>query len=110
MALDVNTGYNDIFKAFAEFATQSVNAGKSKEVAQTGSDANRLMDYGGRFMQNAEDFAHGLRLIKDFADWFRDLGAANSILHKDHAAPADTPSKLSAGVGVLNGDSRKGYE
>ena len=81
-----------------------------KEVAQTGSDANRLMDYGGRFMQNAEDFAHGLRLIKDFADWFKDLGAANSILHKNNAAPADTPSKLSAGVGVLNGDSRKGYE
>ena len=33
MALDIN-GYNATFKAFTDFATQSVEAGKSKAVAR----------------------------------------------------------------------------
>lgn len=38
-----------------------------KEVATPGSKANRLMGYGGRFLLNATNFAHGLRLMEDFA-------------------------------------------
>ena len=37
MALDIN-GYNATFKAFTDFATQSVEAGKSKAVARAGGD------------------------------------------------------------------------
>ena len=38
MPLGIN-GYNDAFKAFTDFATQSVEAGKSKAVARAGGDA-----------------------------------------------------------------------
>ena len=37
MALDIN-GYNATFKAFTDFATQSVEAGKSKAVARAGGE------------------------------------------------------------------------
>ena len=37
MTLDIN-GYNATFKAFTDFATQSVEAGKSKAVARAGGE------------------------------------------------------------------------
>ena len=41
-----------------------------KEVAEPNSKANRLMQYGGRFLDNAENFANGLRLMDSFNSWF----------------------------------------
>ena len=35
-----------------------------------GTKANRLMQYGGRFLESAENFANGLRLMDSFASWF----------------------------------------
>ena len=35
-----------------------------------GSKANRLMQYGGRFLESAANFANGLRLMDSFASWF----------------------------------------
>ncbi|MBR0067246.1 MAG: hypothetical protein IJQ00_06590, partial [Kiritimatiellae bacterium] len=49
-----------------------------KEVATPGTDANRLMNYGGRFMENADNFCNGLRLIRSFAEWSKDLKAGNA--------------------------------
>ena len=37
MALDVN-GYNDTFRAFTDFATKNVEAGKSKAIARAPAD------------------------------------------------------------------------
>ena len=39
-------------------------------VAEPNSKPNRLMQYGGRFLDNAENFANGLRLLDSFKDWF----------------------------------------
>ena len=47
-----------------------------EEVSTPGSKANRLMNYGGRFMQNAENFKNGLRLLDSFSAWFDETGAA----------------------------------
>ncbi len=41
-----------------------------KAVAEPNSKPNRLMQYGGRFLDNAENFANGLRLLDSFKDWF----------------------------------------
>ena len=38
-------------------------------VAEPNSKANRLMQYGGRFLESAENFADGLRLMDSFRDW-----------------------------------------
>ena len=41
-----------------------------KAVAEPNSKPNRLMQYGGRFLANAENFANGLRLMDSFQNWF----------------------------------------
>jgi len=43
------------------------------EVTKIGSKANRLMNYGGRFLHSEENFKAGLRLIDSFGDWFGKL-------------------------------------
>lgn len=43
------------------------------EVMTPGYKANRLMGYGGRFMDDAKTFAQGLKLLDDFATWYEDL-------------------------------------
>lgn len=45
-------------------------------VAEPGTDANRLLRYGGRFLSNARNFADGLRLVNMFGTWYGDLLAA----------------------------------
>ena len=48
-----------------------------KEVTTPGSKANRLMNYGGRFTENAQNFRDGLRLLDTFKDWFN--GVADGL-------------------------------
>lgn len=45
------------------------------EVMTPGRPANRLMGYGGRFMEDAKTFDQGLKLIGDFAKWHGELYA-----------------------------------
>ena len=40
------------------------------ELTTPGTKANRLMQYGGRFLESAANFANGLRLMDSFASWF----------------------------------------
>ena len=47
-------------------------------VAEPNSKPNRLMQYGGRFLHNAENFANGLRLMDSFKDWFTALRATKN--------------------------------
>ena len=39
-------------------------------LTEPGSKANRLMGYGGRFLENAANFREGLRLLDSFATWY----------------------------------------
>ena len=78
------------------------------EVAMPGTDANRLMNYGGRFMESADNFYNGLRLIRNFAEWYQDLKAGNAALEKGDYAAANTPSKLNASIGIFTTYCSKG--
>ena len=51
-------------------ATGCSEAEALEQVSTPGSKANRLMSYGGRFLQSVENFGNGLRLLDDFGVWF----------------------------------------
>ena len=44
-----------------------------KAVAEPNSKPNRLLQYGGRFLDSAENFANGLRLMDSFKDWYTEV-------------------------------------
>ena len=71
-----------------------------EEVSTPGSKANRLMNYGGRFMQNAENFKNGLRLLDSFNSWFDETGAA---LKKVHPTPMESHFEEGMSKTLLNG-------
>lgn len=86
-------------------------------VAEQGSKANRLMSYGGRFLQNAENYADGLRLLDLFATWHEDLCTAartiqdsGAFLDQRDFSSADTPSKLNADTAATNPAARAATE
>ena len=58
-----------------------------REVGRPGSEANRLMNYGGRFLESAENFRNGLRLISQFSAWHDGISAkdGNDTLTKINA-------------------------
>jgi len=45
-----------------------------KEVSKVGTNANRLMNYGGRFLESADNFRDGLRLLDSFKSWHARVG------------------------------------
>ncbi|MBR1589137.1 MAG: hypothetical protein IJ658_12525 [Kiritimatiellae bacterium] len=51
-------------------ATGCSEAEALEAVAEPNSKANRLMNYGGRFLQNVDNFKEGLRLMESFKEWF----------------------------------------
>ncbi len=62
------------------FATPGLTVDQAVDQVMTpGSKANRLMGYGGRFMETPHAFAQGLKLIDDFATWFSDLASQTKI-------------------------------
>ncbi len=69
--------------------------------------ANRLMNYGGRFMENVENFRHGVRLIGKFEEWFDGVHATA----RDKTLPKETPSQVNGNLGVfLSKESAGGFE
>jgi hypothetical protein len=83
-----------------------------REVGRTGSEANRLMQYGGRFLENAENFADGLRLISKFSEWHDDLSSAHARLtgkNPDYGV-LDTPTKINAYSRAAKPDAKLGLE
>ena len=54
-----------------------------EEVTTQGSKANRLMNYGGRFLQSADNFKNGMRLLDSFSAWFDETCASLKEIHKD---------------------------
>ncbi|MBQ8125828.1 MAG: hypothetical protein IJ173_08090 [Kiritimatiellae bacterium] len=51
-------------------ATGCSEAEALEAVSTPNSKANRLMNYGGRFLQSADNFKEGLRLMDSFQEWF----------------------------------------
>ncbi len=80
-----------------------------KEVAEPGTKANRLMNYGGRFLADAESFQNGLRLMDSFATWFK---AAHDTKNADQntLANAKTVTDLNLSSSVVKGDSLAAFE
>lgn len=86
-----------------------------KAVAEPGSKPNRLMQYGGRFLESAQNFADGLRLMDSYAEWSRDLIDTMAPVHKQNRevrdySTADTPTKLNINSKFLNGERMRGIE
>ena len=84
-------------------------------VAEPGSKANRLMQYGGRFLESAQNFADGLRLIDSFATWFQDVVDTMTPVHKQERetrdfSGANTLTKLNIDSTLLKADNLKGIE
>ncbi len=88
-----------------------------RAVAEPNAKANRLMNYGGRFMESAENFREGLRLIDSFATWFRELGDAvipiydnPSRMNRDFTSLGNSVTKLNVDSSLLRPECLLGYE
>ena len=86
-----------------------------REVGEPGSKANRLMQYGGRFLESAQNFADGLRLVDSFATWFQDVVDTMTPVHKQERetrdfSTANTLTKLNIDSSLLKADNLKGIE
>ena len=51
-----------------------------------GSKANRLLRYGGRFLESAANFREGMRLLDSFADWFAETKATVEATDRNYQA------------------------
>ena len=71
------------------------------QLSTPGSRENRLLNYGGRFMENATNFKDGLRLMDSFGEWFKGLGEPGG---------EQTPSKINVSHGVAEARHRAGFE
>ena len=100
---------------FLSAATGVDEATAIEQLSTPGSKANRLMNYDGRFMDNAANFANGLRLIDGFANWYTDIfNTMQPVLDPRPAdrdySPANTFTKLNFGKEILYMDNLKGLE
>ena len=83
-----------------------------QEVGRPGSEANRLMQYGGRFLENAENFADGLRLVSKFSEWHDELSSAHASLsdrNPDYGV-LNTPTKINAYSRAAKPDAKLALE
>jgi hypothetical protein len=85
------------------------------QLSTPGSKANRLMNYGGRFMDSAANFANGLRLMDGFKEWYTDIyNTMKPVNQQDHKtrdySPANTFSKLNFNSRMLEMNDLKGLE
>ena len=83
-----------------------------QEVGRPGTNANRLMNYGGRFLQSAENFADGLRLIEMFSQWHDGLSAVHDNIsgRPPTYAGLDTPSKVNMDIRASHPNAKFGLE
>ena len=86
-----------------------------EQLSTPGSKANRLMNYGGRFMDSATSFANGLRLMDSFKDWYTNIFDTMKPVHKQERnvrdfSPADTFTKLNIDGNFIDMDYLQGFE
>lgn len=84
------------------------------EIGTPGSKANRLYEYGGRFLGSERNFKNGLRLLDEFAKWY-DEGRKWYDEHthglKTDFSTADTITKLNSGTAMFgNKETARGLE
>ena len=93
-------------KAFALYkgATKCSDADAIAAVLDPQSKARRLLDYGGRFIENAENFAKGLRLMDQFSAWYSQL--MEEIKSKDRS----NPTKLNLNETIVKPEAKLGVE
>ena len=63
---------------YMEYSAMMENPPKTEmeamqEIAKPGSKARRLAFYGGKFLESAENFSAGMKLLSSFAVWFNDV-------------------------------------
>ena len=111
------TGYNKaelpmLAKAFAFIRTVTGCSDEEalRKTLDPQSRERRLFDYGGRFAQNAENFADGLKLMDTFAAWHDNLTEGYNAIRQSGTSLdgydytiADTPSKLNVDSAAING-------
>ena len=71
-----------------------------EQLSTPGTKENRLLNYGGRFLETASNFQEGLRLLDTFTDWF--TGVGNEIETNDIPR---SPRKEGMSRTLLNADS-----
>lgn len=86
-----------------------------EKLSTPGSRENRLMNYGGRFLESAANFADGLRLMDSFAGWYNNICDTMAEVHKYSIGDkdythADTFTKLNLQPNSVKKDNLLGFE
>ena len=79
---------------YCQQAMNCTEAVAANEVLTPGTKANRLLNYGGRFLASAGNFEKGLRLLDSFASWYTGLKSMNGLHGAARLAQATTGGKL----------------
>ena len=91
---------------YMEYSAMMENPPKTEmeamqEIAKPGSKAGRLALYGGRFLESAENFSAGMKLLSYFGVWFNDVrGYCNDNPRDRNTADSDTKRFMSYDLAV----------
>ena len=80
------------------------------EVMTSGKPANRLMGYGGRFLEDAKSFGLGLKLIGDFATWHASLKDQTWAIRPSGLRPSCSRNWRPIATSTFPGSRRKSSE
>ena len=84
------------------------------DIATIGSDANRLMNYGGRFTKSAANFQNGLRILRTFGNWFQDVTKGILAMEKVRGSyirkDGMNKTMLNADSAIFNGENLRSVE
>ena len=83
-----------------------------KEVSTPGTKANRLMNYGGRFTENVQNFRDGLRLLDTFTGWFNGVADGLKAIGGAFGKRTDDMNKtmLNADTAIFRADNLRSVE
>ena len=76
------------------------------------STARRLFSYGGRFTASTANFKDGLKLMRDFANWFADLNVQLASKHgvNGHAPAGASVTVVNANAGYFQNKTLRAFE
>jgi len=108
-ALDAGYHKSELPRIARAFALYKVAANATDDAAllavlDPASNVSRLAGYGGRFMENADNFKAGLALMDKFAQWYADLSSGVA------AGDTDTLTKVNATAKYVPAGGVRGYE
>ena len=93
-------------KAFTLYkaATNCSDADAIAAALDPQSKARRLLDHGGRFIENAENFAKGLRLMDQFRTWY------SQLVNEFKSGDRSDPTKLNCNKAVVTPEAMPAVE